>query len=224
MPAPLQSTHRSSGWTSGNCRSRRPAASTTGRGERSPRPTPGWKDELNLAEFPIAALTDRIPDGQTTLVFEDRLERRDSPPIVRRLTIMGTHKHGLPDLAGRRGAGRPDPAHQAAEQLHRRPGPVLAVRADRAPGLAAERAELPADRGGAAPLGRRGPDVRERLVGQRGQELGRRAVPRPGQRDPLRPRAVADVGPRRQGRARGTGGIRRPRSPPCPSRASAGTR
>ena len=56
----------------------------------------GWKDELNLAEFPIAALTDRIPDGQTTLVFEDRLERRDCQPIVRRLTIMGTHKHGLP--------------------------------------------------------------------------------------------------------------------------------
>jgi Replication initiator protein A len=57
---------------------------------------PGWKDELNLAEFPIAALTDRIPDGQTTLVFEDRLERRDSTPIVRRLTITGTHTHGLP--------------------------------------------------------------------------------------------------------------------------------
>jgi hypothetical protein len=57
---------------------------------------PGWKDELNLAEFPIAALTDRIPDGQTTMVFEDRLERRDSSPILRRLTIMGTHKHGLP--------------------------------------------------------------------------------------------------------------------------------
>lgn len=55
-----------------------------------------WKDELNLAEFPISSLTDRIPDGQTTLVFEDKLERRDSPPIVRRLTIMGTHKHGLP--------------------------------------------------------------------------------------------------------------------------------
>ncbi len=56
----------------------------------------GWKDELNLAEFPIAALTDRVPDGQTTLVFEDKLERRDSEPIVRRLTIMGTPKHGLP--------------------------------------------------------------------------------------------------------------------------------
>ncbi len=56
----------------------------------------GWKDELNLAEFPIAALTDRIPNGQTTLVFEDKLERRDHPPIMRRLTIMGTAKHGLP--------------------------------------------------------------------------------------------------------------------------------
>ena len=56
----------------------------------------GWKDELNLAEFPIAALTDRVPNGQTTLVFEDKLERRHHPPIVRRLTIMGTVKHGLP--------------------------------------------------------------------------------------------------------------------------------
>jgi hypothetical protein len=66
-------------------------------GEESPPPADaGWKDELNLAEFPIAALTDRVPDGQTTLVFEDRLERHDSMPIVRRLTIMGTHKHGLP--------------------------------------------------------------------------------------------------------------------------------
>ena len=64
--------------------------------EGSSSADPGWKDELNLAEFPIAALTDRIPDGQTTMVFEDRLEQRDSSPIVRRLTIMGTHKHGLP--------------------------------------------------------------------------------------------------------------------------------
>ena len=64
--------------------------------ETLPATDHGWKDELNLAEFPIAALTDRIPDGQTTLVFEDRLERKDHPPIVRRLTIMGTAKHGLP--------------------------------------------------------------------------------------------------------------------------------
>ena len=133
----------------------------------------GWKDELNLAEFPIAALTDRVPDGQTTLVFEDKLERRDSPPIVRRLTIMGTHKHGLPTSLD-------DEVLVGLIQLTKRRsnftdarGAVLALRADRASGLAAERPELPADRGGAAPLGRRGPDVRERLVGQRGQELGR---------------------------------------------------
>ena len=47
----------------------------------------GYKDELNLAEFPIAALTDRVPDGQTTLVFEDKLEQKDATPIIRRLTI-----------------------------------------------------------------------------------------------------------------------------------------
>ena len=56
----------------------------------------GYKDELNLAEFPIAALTDRVPDGQTTLVFEDRLEQTGGPPIIRRLTIMAPSKHGLP--------------------------------------------------------------------------------------------------------------------------------
>ena len=64
--------------------------------ESLPLADQGWKDELNLAEFPIAALTDRVPNGQTTLVFEDKLERKDHPPIVRRLTIMGTAKHGLP--------------------------------------------------------------------------------------------------------------------------------
>lgn len=64
--------------------------------DSSPAFEHGWKDELNLAEFPIASLTDRLPDGQLTLVFEDKMERRDNPPIVRRLTIMGTPKHGLP--------------------------------------------------------------------------------------------------------------------------------
>lgn len=56
----------------------------------------GYKDELNLAEFPIAALADRVPDGQLSMVFEDQLEQRDGPPIVRRLTITGSPKNGLP--------------------------------------------------------------------------------------------------------------------------------
>ena len=132
----------------------------------------GWKDELNLAEFPIAALTDRIPDGQTTMVFEDRLEQRDSLPIVRRLTIMGTHKHGLPTSLD-------DEVLVGLIQLTKRrsnftdaTGSVLALRADRALGLATERTELPADRRGVASLGGRGPDVRECVVGQPGQKLG----------------------------------------------------
>ena len=107
---------------------------------------------------------------------------------------MGTHKHGLPTSLD-------DEVLVGLIQLTKRRSnftdakvPVLALRADRAAGLAAERAELPADRGGAAPLGRRGPDVRERLVGQRGQELGRREFPRPRQRHPLRPRAAAAGG------------------------------
>ncbi len=65
-------------------------------GSDAPAIENAFKDELNLAEFPIAALTDRVPDGQTTLVFEDRLDQRDGPPIVRRLTIMAPSKHGLP--------------------------------------------------------------------------------------------------------------------------------
>jgi hypothetical protein len=56
----------------------------------------GCKDELNLAEFPIAALADRVPDGQLSMVFEDQLEQREGPPIVRRLTITGGPKNGLP--------------------------------------------------------------------------------------------------------------------------------
>jgi hypothetical protein len=56
----------------------------------------GCKDELNLAEFPIAALADRVPDGQLSMVFEDQLEQREGPPIVRRLTITGSPKNGLP--------------------------------------------------------------------------------------------------------------------------------
>src|SRR4051794_9152100 len=45
------------------------------------------RDELNLAEFPIALLADRVPRGQKTLYFEDRHGR---------LTITGSDAYGLP--------------------------------------------------------------------------------------------------------------------------------
>jgi len=48
------------------------------------------RDELNLAEFPIALLADRVPKGQKTLYFEDRHGR---------LTVTGTDAYGLPTAA-----------------------------------------------------------------------------------------------------------------------------
>src|SRR3954466_8199685 len=45
------------------------------------------RDELNLAEFPIALLADRVPKGQKTLYFEDKHGR---------LTVTGSDAYGLP--------------------------------------------------------------------------------------------------------------------------------
>jgi hypothetical protein len=55
------------------------------------------RDELNLAEFPLAAIADRVPDNQKTLVFEDRIfDSGKSEMITRRLTISASDKYGLP--------------------------------------------------------------------------------------------------------------------------------
>ncbi|MBV8608868.1 MAG: replication initiator protein A [Singulisphaera sp.] len=45
------------------------------------------RDEMNLCEFPIATLTDRVPEGCKTMVFEDRHGR---------LTVSGSDAYGLP--------------------------------------------------------------------------------------------------------------------------------
>ncbi|MFM7132468.1 MAG: replication initiator protein A [bacterium] len=63
--------------------------------EPDSNPAGEFKDEMNLAEFPIAALTDRVPDGTTTLVFEDQIEH-EGDSILRRLSISGHGKLGLP--------------------------------------------------------------------------------------------------------------------------------
>lgn len=55
------------------------------------------RDELNLAEFPLAAISDRIPDNQKTLVFEDQIfDAGKAKTITRRLTISAADKFGLP--------------------------------------------------------------------------------------------------------------------------------
>lgn len=55
-------------------------------------------DELNLAEFPLAVLSQRVPEGVRVLVFSDtvRLNRRE---VSRRVIVTGDPVHGLPTAA-----------------------------------------------------------------------------------------------------------------------------
>jgi hypothetical protein len=58
---------------------------------------PGGRDEMNLAEFPISLLTDRVRNGQKTIEFEDPFY--DEPTgrvITRKLVITASDKYGLP--------------------------------------------------------------------------------------------------------------------------------
>jgi hypothetical protein len=57
----------------------------------------GGRDELNLAEFPITLLSDRVPDGCKTLVFEDSVfDQQAGELVTRKLTVTGSDAHGLP--------------------------------------------------------------------------------------------------------------------------------
>lgn len=60
------------------------------------KPT-GGRDELNLAEFPITLLSDRVPKGCKTLVFEiEPRDRQSGQPVSRKVTITGGDAYGLP--------------------------------------------------------------------------------------------------------------------------------
>jgi hypothetical protein len=59
------------------------------------------KDEMNLAEFPIALLGDRVPKGQTSIQFQDRIfDEKNGKTIIRKVTIKAPEeahgRHGLP--------------------------------------------------------------------------------------------------------------------------------
>ena len=59
--------------------------------------TNGGRDELNLAEFPITLLSDRVPDGCKTLVFEDKVfDKQVGEMVSRKVTVTGSDAHGLP--------------------------------------------------------------------------------------------------------------------------------
>lgn len=54
-------------------------------------------DELNLAEFPLASISERLPDDLKTMVFEDKIfDRNERRMVTRRLTLSGSDRYGLP--------------------------------------------------------------------------------------------------------------------------------
>jgi hypothetical protein len=55
------------------------------------------RDELNLAEFPLSAIADRLQPEQKTLVFEDRIfDESRGDMVTRQLTITASDQYGLP--------------------------------------------------------------------------------------------------------------------------------
>lgn len=65
------------------------------KGSRRDERVAGGRDDMNLAEFPLASLDDRLPKDQKTLVFEDQIHVKGTP-VTRRLTISASDKYGLP--------------------------------------------------------------------------------------------------------------------------------
>jgi plasmid replication initiation protein len=54
-------------------------------------------DELNLAEFPLAAIAHRVDPDQRTLTFEDEIyDEGNQQPVHRKLIISATEHSGLP--------------------------------------------------------------------------------------------------------------------------------
>src|SRR3954468_18128322 len=55
------------------------------------------KDEMNLAEFPIALVTDRTPEGEKTLRFQDQIFDEGKAHLVpRKLLIPASDEYGHP--------------------------------------------------------------------------------------------------------------------------------
>lgn len=55
------------------------------------------RDEMNLVEFPLAALASRLPKGTDTLVFEDWIwDKRQRANVRKRLTVAASVEFGLP--------------------------------------------------------------------------------------------------------------------------------
>jgi len=55
------------------------------------------KDEMNLAEFPIALVTDRASEGEKTIRFQDRIfDEKKGQYITRKVVVTASDEYGLP--------------------------------------------------------------------------------------------------------------------------------
>jgi hypothetical protein len=55
------------------------------------------KDEMNLAEWPITLLTDRVPKGKNVIQYQDTIfDEKTNKQITRKLTISAGESIGLP--------------------------------------------------------------------------------------------------------------------------------
>lgn len=54
------------------------------------------RDEMNLAEFPFALLTHRVPHGKDTITFTDIITGKEGNRIAREWVITGSEAYGLP--------------------------------------------------------------------------------------------------------------------------------
>ena len=71
-------------------------SSDTLRQKQQNQPLDSAVDELNLAEFPLAAISDRFLDGTKTVVLEDTVfDREQNKFLPRRLTLSGSDRYGL---------------------------------------------------------------------------------------------------------------------------------
>ena len=55
------------------------------------------RDELNLAEFPLSAISTRTDPSNQTMVFEDKVwDKGRNEMVTRKLTIAASAEYGLP--------------------------------------------------------------------------------------------------------------------------------
>lgn len=73
------------------------------------------KDELNLAEYPFALLSDRAPKGLSSLSFVDSVIDKDGREIERKWLVNGSDAYGLPTSSD-------EPVYLALMQIGREQG------------------------------------------------------------------------------------------------------